>query len=115
MAEREITVCTLAEIADPGAKEFEYDTGDGREYGFVVCRDGQVTAFVNSCPHTGASLNWGPDRFLTKAGDMIMCGVHGAIFRPHDGHCTQGPCEGQALTALPCRVTDGEVRVTVEG
>ncbi len=113
MAEREIRVCGLGDIGDPGAKEFDYTLDGHTEYGFVVCRDGQVSAYVNSCPHTGAALNWGPDRFLTKAGDQIMCGVHGAIFRTEDGHCLEGPCQGRDLTALPCRVENGDVLVTV--
>jgi len=113
MAEREVAVCRLEELDDPGAREFEFDTGDGRDYGFVVRREGEVRAYVNSCPHTGSALNWAPDRFLTKAGDQIMCGVHGAIFRIEDGHCLAGPCEGRDLNALDCRVVEGEVRVRV--
>ncbi|MEA5446534.1 Rieske (2Fe-2S) protein [Gammaproteobacteria bacterium AB-CW1] len=115
MSEHEIKVCSLDELADPGAKEFEFETAQGKDYGFLVCRDGQVSAYVNSCPHTGAALNWAPDRFLTKAGDQIMCGVHGAIFRIEDGHCLAGPCEGRNLTPLPCRVEDGAVYVSVKG
>jgi len=114
MADREVTVCRLDELEEPGAREFEFETDDGRDYGFVVRRDGTVHAYVNSCPHTGASLNWAPDRFLTKAGDRIMCGVHGAIFRIEDGHCEQGPCEGRNLNALACEVVDGEVRVRLD-
>ncbi len=104
-------VCRLEELADPGSKEFELDTPEGTEYGFVVQRDGEIRAYVNSCPHTGAALNWAPDRFLTKAGDLIMCGVHGAIFRIEDGHCLQGPCEGRDLQAMPVEVEDGQVFV----
>lgn len=105
-------ICALADIADPGAKEFEITNSRGEPwYGFVVRKDGVVYAYANSCPHTGAMLNWAPDRFLTRAGNQIMCGVHGALFEIETGYCTLGPCKGQALRALQTQLIDGQVCV----
>ena len=76
---------------------------------FVVRRDGQVFAYLNTCPHTGAPLEWMPDRFLDVTESLIQCGMHGAMFDMADGSCLRGPCRGQGLTALSVSVTDGEV------
>lgn len=107
-----VEVCRFDDIADPGAKEFEIENSRGEKwYGFVVRKDGDVFAYANSCPHTGAMLNWGPDRFLTRAGNQIMCGVHGALFEIGTGFCTAGPCQGQSLRSLETTVEDGKVKV----
>lgn len=107
-----ITVCRLEEIPNPGAKEFEIENARGQKwYGFVVRKNGEVYAYANSCPHTGAMLNWGPDRFLTRAGNQIMCGVHGALFEIETGYCTAGPCQGQSLRDLDAWIENGLVKV----
>lgn len=109
MGEQRVAICRLDELADPGAREFELPEEDGTEYGFVVRQGDHIRAYINSCPHTGAALNWAPDRFLTKSGDRIMCGVHGAIFRIEDGHCLQGPCEGRDLHPLAVEIEEDTI------
>lgn len=105
-------ICALTDIADPGAKEFQVENSAGQAwYGFIVRKGEAVFAYANSCPHTGAMLNWAPDRFLTRAGNQIMCGVHGALFEIETGFCTAGPCKGQSLRDLEVRVEEGIVRV----
>ena len=47
-----------------------------------------------------------PDRYLTREGDLILCGTHGALFRPDDGLCVGGPCAGKSLTPWPVRVEE---------
>lgn len=112
MALKIFDICRFEEIADPGAKEFDIENSEGRRwYGFLVRKGDDVFAYANSCPHTGAMLNWGPDRFLTRAGNQIMCGVHGALFEIETGYCTAGPCKGQALRDLEVRVEAGIVKV----
>lgn len=107
-----VDVCAVADINDPGAKEFEIENSRGQKwYGFVVRKGKDVYAYANSCPHTGAMLNWGPDRFLTRVGNQIMCGVHGALFEIETGYCIAGPCQGQALRDLDVRIEDGVVKV----
>lgn len=107
-----VTACALADIADPGAREFTIENSRGEKwYGFAVRKDDRVHAYANSCPHTGAMLNWGPDRFLTRAGNQIMCGVHGALFEIETGYCVAGPCQGQSLRELEVRIDAGIVKV----
>lgn len=107
-----LVVAELDQIADPGSKEFEIENAHGQKwYGFLVRRGVEVYAYANSCPHTGAMLNWAPDRFLTRAGNQIMCGVHGAVFEIETGYCTAGPCQGQSLRDLEVKTESGIVSV----
>lgn len=110
---RTVFVCTLDELPEGGAKGFEWDGGGYARCGFLVRRDDQVHAYRNECPHAGNRLEWKPDAFLTKDRSLIMCSVHGANFRIHDGFCVAGPCMGRSLTALEARVVAGRIEVGV--
>lgn len=103
--------CALSELPDGGAKGFEWDGGGYARCGFLVRQGSQVRAYRNECPHAGNRLEWKPDAFLTKDRSLIMCSVHGANFRIHDGLCVAGPCMGRVLTPLAARVVDGRVEV----
>jgi nitrite reductase/ring-hydroxylating ferredoxin subunit len=72
-----------------------------------------VMIYHNACPHLGVPLDWLPGRFMNAEGTRIVCATHGAEFRPEDGLCLRGPCKGDRLTAVPCEVRDGVVRVAV--
>ena len=66
--------------------------------------------YVDVCPHAGWSLASEPGRYLTRDGDRIFCGGHGAVFRIGDGVCTFGPCAGAALRPWPVTVgADGTI------
>ena len=106
-----VRLCALDEIKDPGAKGFRFRAGDYLFMGFVVLRAGVVRGYVDRCPHTGTPLALIGDRFLTREGDLILCSTHGALFRPGDGFCLAGPCEGLALAPWPVVVADGAVVV----
>ncbi len=102
-------LCALAELADPGSRGFLFREGEALFLGFVVRRGEAVTGWVDRCPHAGMPLAMAPDRYLTRAGDHILCASHGALFRPDDGFCVGGPCAGHALRTWAVRVTDGVV------
>lgn len=98
-------ICALDELPDPGALAFE---AEGRR-GFLVRSGETLSGFVDACPHTGASLSNGSDRYLTRDGARILCLQHGAVFRLADGVCIAGPCEGDGLTPWPIAIADGLV------
>lgn len=107
-------LCALNELSDPGSRGFEIDRGQDQPLRlFVVRKDGALSAFLNSCPHTGAPLEWQPDQFLDMEGSFIECAIHGALFRPEDGYCLRGPCVGDSLQRLELTVVDGRVRVAL--
>ncbi len=103
-------LCDLADLTDPGAKGFRFREGDALFHGFIVRLDNQVRGWVDRCPHAGLPLAFMPDRYLTAAGDMILCGAHGSLFR-HDGLCIGGPCAGQSLTPWAVRIEGQSVVV----
>jgi len=105
---------TVEQLEEPGSRGFDVaGVASGGAAFFVVRKDGEVHAFRNRCPHTGAPLEWQPDRFLDMDNSFIECAMHGALFRVGDGMCLRGPCAGQALQALPIRVKDGKIEVDV--
>ena len=104
-------LCQLDEIAEPGAKPFYFREGEALFLGFVVRQDGRVLGYVDHCPHTGLPLAGITGRYLTREQDMLLCGVHGALFRIADGECLAGPCAGQRLTPWPVEVREAAVYV----
>ena len=102
-------LCRLDEIER--ARGFRFREGDAVFFGFVIRDGGTVRGFVDSCPHTGQPLSLFGDRYLTRDGQWLFCTGHGALFRPQDGVCTAGPCEGLSLAPWPVVVCDGEVTV----
>ena len=92
-------LCKLSELDDPGSKGFDGES----EYSpgiFLVRRNDQVFAYRNQCPHTGASLEWMPDRSLDISGEWIQCTLHGALFEIETGRCVRGPCLGESLKSV---------------
>jgi nitrite reductase/ring-hydroxylating ferredoxin subunit len=89
-----------------------FDPDDfGEDTVFVLRRGARVHAYRNECPHQGARLEYRKDRFLSADGEHIVCHAHGARFDPGTGVCTDGPCLGQALEAVPCEIDDGWVAI----
>ena len=72
-------------------------------------RDGTLTAWLNMCPHMGIELDWEPHRLLTPSGRYLQCTGHGALFRPDNGLCVRGPCNGESLQPVPIRIENGMI------
>ena len=106
-----IAICNLDDIADPGSRAFSIGAGDWPLRGFLVRSRESVFAYVNSCPHAGHPLNWHPHEFLTRDRALIQCVSHGALFEMATGRCVAGPCNGNALQAMPVEPRDGRVYV----
>jgi nitrite reductase/ring-hydroxylating ferredoxin subunit len=111
-SETERVLCRLDDIVDCGSKEISLH--DKQITLCLVRQDTTVYTYINSCPHTGAPLNWGDDRFLTRDGDLIQCAMHGALFRIDDGLCVWGPCLDRRLTAVPTIHRDGDILLANE-
>lgn len=109
---KEFRVCQVDELTDPGSLELTSPCEGMEANIFLVRMAGHIHAYVNSCPHTGVPLNWLPDQFLDYSGALIQCALHGAQFRPGDGYCIWGPCQGQSLKSLPVRIHRQQVYVT---
>jgi nitrite reductase/ring-hydroxylating ferredoxin subunit len=97
-------LCRVGDLEATGAKGI---TLPGRRELVVVKTGNGPRCYVNACPHTGATLETFPDRFLSRDGATLICTVHGAQFLADDGLCIAGPCVRRSLQAVAIRV-DGE-------
>lgn len=105
-------LCRLDAIDDPGARGFTLTEIDGDTLEIVLVRyHGEAQAYVNSCPHLRIPLEVMPDRFFDPDRRYLQCSTHGALFRPQDGFCISGPCQGRSLRRVPVVVIDGVVRL----
>jgi nitrite reductase/ring-hydroxylating ferredoxin subunit len=104
-------LCRLAEIPDNAGREFVFGGGRAPFRLVVVRRGAAAWAYLNLCPHFWLPLNAQADRFVTRAGDRIMCHMHYALFRFEDGACLDGPCVDRPLEAIPIELHDGMLRV----
>lgn len=104
-------LCHLLEIPDGRGKGVAYADLSGERELILLRRGDNVFAYENSCPHTGVTLNWQPDEFMSFDGLYIQCAMHGALFRINDGYCVYGPCAGQALRRVAVEICAGEVSI----
>jgi nitrite reductase/ring-hydroxylating ferredoxin subunit len=105
---QERVLCRLEDISADGGKEVIL-RDDSAHSLCLVRQNNTVYAYLNACPHTGAPLNWGMDKFLNWDHSLIQCAFHGALFRIGDGLCVWGPCLHHRLTPVPIFVRDGDV------
>lgn len=98
-------LCPADTIAENAGRGFELE---GRRI-LVVRRGGTLYAYENACPHAGVALEWVPDEFFDEEGRYLQCSMHGATFRPEDGYCVSGPCQGDSLTPVVIEVVGGQV------
>ena len=104
-------LCRLDAVPEGACREVKYGD-DENAFSVLVWRQGaQVRAWVNNCPHFSLPLNSRPDEFLLLPGERVMCAYHCAVFRLHDGVCTEGPAQGMGLDRVPIEVAGGEIRV----
>jgi nitrite reductase/ring-hydroxylating ferredoxin subunit len=105
-------VCELSALDDPGARGFVLSATPTETIEIIVVRVGrQVHAYEDSCPHTGVSLAWMPNRYLDADHRYLQCATHGALFTLDGGDCVRGPCLGQGLRRLGTEIRDGGVYI----
>ena len=114
MGEVRVFLCALQELPCHASRGFAVETPVGVQDIFVVRDNTRVCAYYNSCPHTGAPLDWMPDQFLSLDMAHIQCATHAALFNVHDGVCVAGPCRGDALIAVPL-VSDADSVFLLQG
>lgn len=99
----------LDQTSLPNSFEAEVMIDNEKKSIFLVRKDDEIKAYINSCPHTGAKLNWEPGRFLDSENLYIQCSIHGAIFDKSSGVCLHGPCVNQSLTAVDLLIENDKV------
>ena len=93
-AER-IPLCHSGDLVDGGvAVPFDVVYGGQTCRAFAIRYRGQVHAYLNRCTHVAMEMDWQPNRFFDDSGQWLLCGTHGAAYRPDTGECAGGPCRG---------------------
>ena len=117
MTEFRTEVCHESEVKAHLVKQFDLPpTSRGMPRRGILIRDleGNLRAYVNVCMHLPVPLSFTEEGFWNPDKTHLMCRTHGALYRPNDGYCTEGPCQGLTLDSLEVDVTeDGLVRVTL--
>jgi nitrite reductase/ring-hydroxylating ferredoxin subunit len=103
-------IAAVDEIGSEGLR-FTYQEGPFEEEGILLkLKDGQLRAYKNECRHLPMRLDdREPRDFWDPSRTHLVCNSHGARYRPSDGLCVGGPCEGSHLRPLPIVVDNGEV------
>jgi nitrite reductase/ring-hydroxylating ferredoxin subunit len=104
---------SLDDIPDGQGREYVFGPDDDPFRMFVVRRGRDAFGYLNICPHFSLRLNYRPDQFTTRDGE-ILCSMHFALFRFDDGLCISGACPGRSLDPVPVDVTpSGTLRIAV--
>ena len=106
-AEPRLVLLQTKDLPDGESRGLKLPAEAGGGEGFAVRRGEEIFVYSNSCPHTGAPLDWSPDQFLNAEGSHIICAMHGALFEVDSGLCVSGPCVNQYLQPIPAEI-DGE-------
>lgn len=102
-------LCHFNDIPEGESKGF---TANGLAL-FAVKKDAELYLYKNECPHLGVNLEFQDDQFLDLDAELIQCSMHGALFNITDGMCISGPCQGDELAAIPWKMDDGYVYLTM--
>ena len=110
MDEQRVPLCNSADLVDGGrAVSFDVVHGGQTCRAFAIRWRGGVHAYLNRCAHVAMEMDWQPDRFFDDSGEWLLCGTHGAVYRPDTGACAGGPCRG-GLVRIALTESDGVVR-----
>ena len=107
-------LAVVAEIPATGLR-FALDDGGFAESGILFRTETGVRAWRNLCRHLAVPLDrTDTGRFTTPDGRYLVCGEHGALYRPDDGVCVAGPCRGARLRPVPVVVRGGNAYLDTE-
>jgi len=111
-------LCNENDIPEADVKELILASESKQPFRIILHRiGGKIRCFMNKCPHFSIPLNVHPGQFFTSDRSKLMCATHYAVFDLDNGFCTDGPCMGSSLEAIPVELSAGAVRVglKVEG
>ena len=98
-----LRVCADSELGPADVKAVELPRGTERrprEALVVRAEDGLPHAYLNRCRHLPIPIDGGSKQYLTRGGEYLLCGTHGALYRKNDGMCVAGPCLNLALEKI---------------
>ena len=107
-ARGDLTFDTVCAVALPRGAD-----GRPREALVLIGHDGEPRAYLNRCRHLPVPIDGGSKQYLTRGGEYLLCGTHGALYRRDDGVCIAGPCLHLALESLQVLEENGMLYLLV--
>lgn len=104
---KQIFLSTASKLENYECREFSVVVDSDEINLFLVSFEGELYCYRNSCPHTGAMLNWLPNQFWNTSKDYLHCTLHGALFEARSGLCRYGPCLGEHLEQFDITTIEG--------
>ena len=105
-----------SEILQESEKGFRFglpELGE-RVTGFAIRYQQKVYAYVNQCAHVPVELDWNEGDFFNTSKDFLICATHGAEYRPKDGYCVIGPCQGKRLKPIEVLERENQIFIHIE-
>jgi nitrite reductase/ring-hydroxylating ferredoxin subunit len=109
----ELVIGSVTDLKPGETRKFLLPAAGEPVEAFVVNFRGELHAWVNRCRHVALTMDWAENRFLDESGEFIVCGTHGALYRPDSGQCVEGPPLGRTLVRVPLRVDGDRLIATV--
>jgi nitrite reductase/ring-hydroxylating ferredoxin subunit len=104
-----LPLCNASDLVEGGeAVPFDIDYAGQTCRAFAIRYEGLPHAYLNRCTHVAMELDWQPNRVFDDSGQWLLCGSHGAAYRPDTGQCVGGPCHG-GLVKIMLSENDGVV------
>jgi nitrite reductase/ring-hydroxylating ferredoxin subunit len=69
--------------------------------------DAGLRAYANVCRHHPLPLDYDAPSAMADDNKHLLCHQHGAVYRPSDGMCIDGPCKGAQLFAARVHEEEG--------
>jgi nitrite reductase/ring-hydroxylating ferredoxin subunit len=76
---------------------------------------GAIRAYANVCRHHPLALDHDASSAMADDRYHLVCHEHGAVYRPTDGLCIDGPCKGERLFAAGVEEHDGGLKLFLDG
>jgi len=104
-----LPLCNTSDLVEGGeAVPFDINYAGQTCRAFAIRYQGLPHAYLNRCTHVAMELDWQPNQVFDDSGQWLLCGSHGAAYRPDTGQCAGGPCQG-GLVKITLSENDGVV------
>jgi nitrite reductase/ring-hydroxylating ferredoxin subunit len=116
MADDASVICISSDLEDGGrGVRFQWISQSGVLWpAFALRYQGVVVAYINRCAHVSVELDWIDGEFFDRDKRYLVCSTHGALYRPEDGFCIEGPCQGKRLESITVTEAAGQVLMVKE-
>ena len=96
-----VAIVSKKNFPENSAKGFKLKVGAEVFLGVVVRKQDRYYAYRNLCRHLPIPIDLNYEgNFFNYSKTHLQCHMHGALYEPETGLCTEGPCQGESLVPL---------------